>query len=405
MNVQKRIKVLYIQVPPGGGSLIALHELLKHLPEYIDPVVLCYYQNKYSALLESVSRVIYLNAEKYVREEQENFSRFKFISSVQWQYKLLKDYFLRSKSIIKDLIKIITKEQPHIVHHNNEIFLNRDAIRATAKLRVMQVVHERSLGKYGISYMYHIADKLLMKKVAARIDITKAVATHFDKLYPGIKQKKIVLHDCVDTQKYFPSKGSEELKKSLGIGQHDIVITSIGRIIKWKGQHILIEAVNLLKDKLKNFKVLLVGPHDEGIGSSTYKEELKQLLITYNLEDHILFTGNRDDVPALINLSDVVVHSSIKPEPQGLVVIETLLCNKPLIASGNGGSGELVEKYGGVALEKVDAATLSAKLETILIKNEKPLINHTALQNDFNASKQVSVLMQLYYDLLAKNAE
>lgn len=405
MNVQQRIKVLFIQVPPGGGSLVALYELLKNLPNAVEPVVLCYHKNKYAAILEQVSRVIYLNAEKYVRENKEHFSRFKFFSSIQWQYKLLIDYFLHSKSIIKDLIKIITKEQPHIVHHNNEIFLNRDAIRAAAKLRVIQVVHERSLGNYGISYVYHVLDKLLMKKVAARIDITKAVASHFDKLYSGIKQKKIVLHDCVDTQKYFPCKKKEELRNSLGIGNNEIVITSIGRIIKWKGQHILIEAVSLLKDKLKNFKVLLAGSDEEGIGSSAYKEELKQLVVKHNLEDHILFTGNREDIPDLINLSDVVVHCSTKPEPQGLVVIETLLCNKPLIAARNGGSGELVEKYGGVALEKVDAATLAAKLEIILLKNEKPLINHTALQNDFNALKQASVIVQLYYDLLAEDAQ
>ena len=58
MDDGKRIKVLYIQVPPGGGSLIALYELLKNLPETIEPVVLCYYKNEYAVMLESVSKVI-----------------------------------------------------------------------------------------------------------------------------------------------------------------------------------------------------------------------------------------------------------------------------------------------------------------------------------------------------------
>ena len=89
MNISKRIKVLYIQVPPGGGSLIALYELLKHLPESIEPVVLCYYQNKYSAMLESVCRVVYSNTESSVLQDEKKFSSSKFFGVLQLQYRSL----------------------------------------------------------------------------------------------------------------------------------------------------------------------------------------------------------------------------------------------------------------------------------------------------------------------------
>lgn len=401
MTVQQRIKVLYIQVPPGGGSLIALYELLKHLPDSIEPVVLCYYQNKYAAILESVSRVIYLHAEKFVRNQKIRYSRSALLSFMQLQYHLLKDYLEGSRKIRKALHHIITAEQPHIIHHNNEIFLNRDAIRAGIKAGIPQVVHERSLGNYGINYINLVADTLLMQRVAGRIDISNAVAIHFDKLYPKTKDKKIVLHDIVDVKRFYSFKPAESLRTSLGIGESDMVIISIGRIIKWKGQHILIEAINLLKDKLGNFRVLFVGADDDGIGSGSYKEELIRLTSKYQLSENIIFTGNRNDIPALINLSDVVVHCSVKPEPQGLVVIETLLCNKPLIAAGAGGSGELVEKYGGIALDKVDAQQLAAKLESVLLKKEIPTINHAELKQDFNAVEQINTIINLYHKVLA----
>ena len=405
MDDGKRIKVLYIQVPPGGGSLIALYELLKNLPETIEPVVLCYYKNEYAVMLESVSKVIYLDIAKYSFQNEKRFSKSKLISSIQVQFQLLKDYWFNSKELRTALHNIIQKEQPNIIHHNNEIFLNRDAIRAGVKANIPQVVHERSLGNYGINYVNLIADKLLMKKVAARVDISKAVADHFDKLYVSTAEKKIVLYDTVDTKKYFPAPADENLRNILGIQKNDVVITSIGRIIKWKGQHVLIEAINLLKDKLANFKVLLVGTDDSGIGSTEYKNELQQLAATYNLTDKIIFTGNRNDIPAIINFSDVIVHCAVKPEPQGLVVIETLLCNKPLIASGNGGSGEMVSKFGGITLDNVDAATLAAKLEDVLIRKNIPVINHAKLKRDFDAAQQLSVLTQLYREVLAQNAE
>jgi glycosyltransferase involved in cell wall biosynthesis len=397
---RKRIKVLYVQVPPGGGSLIALYELLKHLPESVEPVVLCYYQNKYSSMLESVSRVIYLNTESTELQEKK-FSNVKLFGVLQLQYSLLKNYLIDSRSKREKLYNIIKTEQPDIIHHNNEIFLNRNAIRSGVKAKVKQVVHERSLGNYGTNYINRFADKILMKKTAARIDITKAVADNFDKLYPATANHKIILHDTVDTKRYFPKPADENLKTILGIHPNDIVITSVGRIIKWKGQHVLIEAMHLLKHKLKNFKVLLVGPDDAGIGSIEYKNELQQLASSYNMTDNIIFTGNRDDVHELINLSDVIVHCSVKPEPQGLVVIETLLCNKPLIASGNGGSGELLSKYGGIALNTIDAATLAAELENVLVNKKIPVINHARLTQDFDATQQLSVLIQLYNKVLA----
>ena len=349
--------------------------------------------------------MIYLDLTKYNVQNEKPFSTSKLLGALQLQFRLMKDYWFNSKEIRTALYSIIQKEQPGIIHHNNEIFLNRNAIRAGIKAKAAQVVHERSLGNYGHNYVNLFADKLLMKKVAARIDISKAVADHFDHLHPATVSKKIVLHDVVDTKKFCAAAVDKNIKASLGIADDELVITSIGRIIKWKGQHILIEAINLLKEKLGNFKVLFVGPDDDGIGSAEYKKELQQLAVQYNLSDHIIFTGNRDDIPALINFSNVIVHSAIKPEPQGLVVIETLLCNKPLIASGSGGSGELVEKYGGIALQRTDAATLAEKLEEVLINKNIPVINHAKLKQDFDAEHQVSVLTQLYNKVLVQNAE
>jgi hypothetical protein len=56
--------------------------------------------------------------------------------------------------------------------------------------------------------------------------------------------------------------------------------------------------LHLLQDKLKIFKVLLVGPDDAGIGSTEYKNELLQIAAAYNLTDKIIFTGNRNDIPS-----------------------------------------------------------------------------------------------------------
>jgi hypothetical protein len=127
--------------------------------------------------------------------QEKKFSNSKLLGVIQLQYRSLKNHFIESRSKRKALYNIIRKEQPNIIHHNNEIFLNRNAIRAGIKAKVKQVLHERFLGNYGNNYINLFADKILMKKTAARIDITKAVAVNFDKLYPATANHKIILHE------------------------------------------------------------------------------------------------------------------------------------------------------------------------------------------------------------------
>jgi len=394
-----KLKVLYIQVPAGGGSLIALYEMLKHVDKTkVEPVVLSYHKNQYTAMLEAVSAVVYLP--KHFNEKNrdaESKSSLKVFAVIHQQLLLLKDYYISSKPVRAALLRIINQLKPAIIHHNNEIFLNRDAVREGIKAKLPQIVHERSLGNYGYNYVNKMLDRMLMRKVKQRIDITKAVTSHFNKLYTGTENKSTVLHDIVDVRKFTTPVNVDALKSSFAISSGTKAIVSVGRIIRWKGLHILIEAIALLKDKLTDYKVLIAGPDDEGIGSPEYKAFLQNIIQQYGLQDNIIFTGNRDDIADIIQLADVVVHCAVKPEPQGLVIIEALLGKKPVIASGNAGSGELIEKYGGIALEPVTAVNLAAKLEALLVtKSVTSPCNYKKLIADFDASKQMETLMKLY---------
>ncbi|MBG9377150.1 glycosyltransferase family 4 protein [Panacibacter sp. DH6] len=397
MSVQQRIRILYIQVPAGGGSLVALYELLRQLPQTIEPVVLCYHRNTYNLLLESCCRVIYLD--ESLQQPVHRFTKYAAINFMLQQFYTAKDYFKSNRKVRTKIMHILKTEKPAIVHHNNEIFLNRDAIRAAVKAGAKQLVHERSLSNYGNDRVHLFADKRLMKKVYARIDITNAVAQHFNKFY-GADSRNIVLHDFVDKAKYKQRYNTSNIRAAYNIAEKEKLVTCIGRIIPWKGQHVLIASVNKIKHTLGSFKVLMVGSAEEGIGSLNYQQQLQAEIEKYKLSGTVIFTGNRNDVPAIIQASDVVVHCSVKPEPQGLVILEALLSNKPVIASATGGSGELVKKYGGIALPVTDADHLAKALTDVLVNGHKPVINTQRLQEDFDPAQQQQVLLSLYEDCL-----
>jgi glycosyltransferase involved in cell wall biosynthesis len=402
----KRIKVLYIQVPPGGGSLIALYELLNHLDkQLIEPVILCYYKNKFTIKLQSIEgcKVVYL-FEKLEAPPVNGSAGKKYGSLINYlrlQVKAFKDIFFADKAEVRKVYDIIAEEKPDIIHHNNDILLNRNCVRAANKTGVPQVIHNRSLAGYGNSRVDYFFDQLYIKKVAFHVNITKAVSNHFNALF-HFKDNSMVMHDVIDINRYKSGEPDNDLKNELAIKNGECVITCIGRLTKWKGQHILIEAVHRLP--IENFKILIVGSDDDGIGSKRYSDELKKMVRDFSLEDKVIFAGDRDDIPEILNLSDVIVHTSIKPEPQGLVILEALLCQKKVIAVDAGGSGELVKKYGGIQLESGNVQMLADLLNNVLRNpNAYPFdeAKYEALQNDFDPKRQIQILTDIYKGITA----
>lgn len=407
----KKIKILYIQAFAGGGSMVALQEMLRLLDKsIIEPVVLCYYKNRYSEKLASVTKckMIYLFEEgtrdllQYMPEKKYG----RVASILVAQLYSIKKYFFTDKEMIKKIYSTIKTESPGIVHHNNDVRADRHNIRAALKAGVVSVLHNRSMLVYRYNIIDYVLDYLLLRKVSAFINITVSVKKHYRRLFHLSGKNSFVFHDFVNARIYRKQDALKCMRKELGISEEDCVITSIGRLTYWKGQHVLIEAANLIKDKVRHFKVLIVGSAEKGLGSQEYYQQLKEMAAAYHLESHIVFAGNREDIAAIINISDVITHTAVKPEPQGLVIIEALLCEKKLIASNDGGAAELVKKYGGILVKPGDAEELSKVLLQLINRDELATFgahyawNYEKLINDFDPENKMQQLLNIYKSVL-----
>ena len=157
-------------------------------------------------------------------------------------------------------------------------------------------------------------------------------------------------------------------------------------------------------------KALIVGPYDEGLGNYDYYLNLKKRVTELGLEDKIVFTGNRDDIAELIAISDCIVHSSISPEPQGLVIVEALFCNISVVVSDSGGSAELiVNNEGGMKYISGNASSMASAI-CILLENGKlnlpvgrqewQVEKRPKILQDFIPEKQIMVIENIYDQLL-----
>ncbi|MFZ1798863.1 MAG: glycosyltransferase family 4 protein [Chitinophagaceae bacterium] len=406
--MDKKIKVLYINQPAGGGTLHALIELLKNInQDLIEPSVICYCKNEFTKKLEEIPgcKVYYLDINgKTPAFNQQKKVKGKLFKIVYSELTYFKRYFIHDRPKVNAIYRLIQQINPGIIHHNCGLHADRSSIRAACKAGVPQVLHTRGNWSYykGINFYLYKRQK---KCIAAWIFLTAGECKKYEQLFHLSPQSLFVLNDFVDRSVFKPFMPGENIKTSFDIKNNDFVIANLGRIIPWKGQHVLIEAMHLLKNLPVQFKILMVGSFEKGIGSETYLEELKELVRKYGLEKQVVFAGNRNDIPAIINVSDLIVHTAVKPEPQGLVIIEALFCQKKVIASNAGGAAELIQKYGGYLTPPGDAKALAEKIKSIIqekITYDFPL-NFAQLEEDFNGAKQMDQLMEVYRYALSKN--
>ncbi|MCL4543868.1 MAG: glycosyltransferase family 4 protein [Chloroflexi bacterium] len=150
-----------------------------------------------------------------------------------------------------------------------------------------------------------------------------------------------VIHYGVDTDAGADHATAHNARLALGLGKGPIV-GMVGRIAPWKGQHVLVEAAPRIIRSFPGVQLLLVGKAAFGKIDTDYEAQLRWRIRELGLERHVIMTGYRDDVKAIMACCDVLVHASVKPEAYGLVVVEAMALGKPVVAARSGGVPELV---------------------------------------------------------------
>ena len=115
------------------------------------------------------------------------------------------------------------------------------------------------------------------------------------------------------------------------------VVLLPGRLTRWKGQTVLIEALARLQRD--DFVALLVGDEQ---GRHGYRDELMELIQKRGLGAVVRLVGECRDMPAAYMLADVVVSASTDPEAFGRVAAEAQAMGRPVIATDHGGARETV---------------------------------------------------------------
>jgi len=154
-------------------------------------------------------------------------------------------------------------------------------------------------------------------------------------IYPGVEYGDTVTSECLD------APPAPLVHDEFGLPAGTLVVTMVGRLQHWKGQHVFLEAAARVLEQRTDVHFLVVGATMFGL-EPEYGHELNNIVERKHIGDHVTFTGHRDDVGRILGATDVLVHASITPEPFGQVIVEGMARGKAVIASAAGGPLEII---------------------------------------------------------------
>ena len=189
-----------------------------------------------------------------------------------------------------------------------------------------------------------------------------------------LKKKFLVIFRGINVDYFDPStKLDADEKKLLNkweINKEKKIILVPGRLTPWKGQQLLIEAINLVKIELgyEAFHVVILGSDQ---GRNLYKKKLIRLVEQYRLTNQIKFIDNCKDMALAYKVSNIVISPSIEPEAFGRVAVEAQSMEKLIIASNIGGSNEtIINEKTGFLFQAGDEIALSKKIIKIITMDD-----------------------------------
>ena len=261
------------------------------------------------------------------------------------------------------------------------------------------IMSRRSMNYYQKKYpRLAKQERRLLKKTCRILANSKRVFNQLIEEEKVSKEKLRLIYNGLDISTYQKQSDFVDLRQSLNIMEDALVITMVANLFPYKGHIDLLQALTLVKDRLPTNWLLLCVGRDEGCLADLYRYATKN-----NINANIRWLDQRDDVPALLSLSDIGVLCSHE-EGFSNSVIEGMAAGLPMVVTNVGGNAEAVldQQMGFVVPAKDSVALSEALLKLALNKALRRQMGTAAkerVQSEFSLDRCVKAYDQMYAEL------
>jgi glycosyltransferase involved in cell wall biosynthesis len=210
------------------------------------------------------------------------------------------------------------------------------------------------------------------------------------------------------SSRWDPATDGSGVRAELGIRPDAPVIGIVSRLFLWKGHTYLVNAMRQVADEVPEARLLIVGDDDLRAhpGGTSYRAELGALVESLGLQEQVIFTPFRTDVPQVMAAFDVFAMPTWD-EPFGMVFVEAMAMKRPVVAWARGGPLEIIaDGETGFLPESGDVDGLARALLRLIrdpdLRRRMGEAGRRRAEQRFNPQRMCQDMVEVYRDVLGE---
>lgn len=219
------------------------------------------------------------------------------------------------------------------------------------------------------------------------------------------KGKITTIYNGLDPESIDEKSAQQPIREELKVGKEANVVVMASLLMPWKGHEWFIRAAKLLQHKHPESYFLILGSTGKNSGQQEYKEHLLALTEQLEMTGRVRFLGFRHDVFSIFRQANVVVSSSVQPDPFPTVILEAMHAGRPVVATAIGGQIEMVQDgETGLLVPPADAEALSQAIDYLLSHPKEARImgerGNSRVKTRFSLNRFAASVWVIYRELL-----
>jgi glycosyltransferase involved in cell wall biosynthesis len=244
--------------------------------------------------------------------------------------------------------------------------------------------------------IYCLLDSIWIRYFGRIVAVSEGVRE--DMLKYKVSGKKIrVIDNGIDLGRFKREISTENVRKEFGLNGDSKIIGTIGSLGHEKAHSNLLKAAKGVIETHKSVRFLIVG-------DGPLREYLREEAVSLGVENNIVFTGYRKDIPELLSVMDIFVLPSIK-EGLPMVLLEAMAAKKPVIATRVGAVPKVItHNESGLLIEPGNTKELKQSIMELISNNSKAVQlsqrGYQEVKTNFSSEVMAGEYMSLYNELL-----
>jgi glycosyltransferase involved in cell wall biosynthesis len=293
--------------------------------------------------------------------------------------------------------RFLKTKDVHILHAHTGTFFFGAVSAALAKVpAVFYTEHGRFMVDPLVRLVEdRIAVRFTDKVIAVSPELKERLINHVK--FPPRKISVVV--NGVNMELFCPRPKPKAILAEFGIPPESQIIGAVGRFERVKDHLTLLKAFELVSQRLPNSILLLVG-------DGSLRQNLMQYADSHNFKKQVVFAGERNNIPEMLNVMDLFVLPSLS-EGTSVSLLEAMASGVVPVVTNVGGNQSIVNHHQNGLLVKPDNPPIMAEaIYSILTdENTRRLLSDNAIEKtrcNYSLNKTIETYTDMYLEVLQR---